>query len=194
MFKSITAALTAVLLSGCAHSILITPDLGKIVRPADTAPIARNVGYYIADGSKNQEVNTPGGGGDKITYVPYRDAETGFYTMLGNVFGSVTKLKSPQDQDAVAKHHIDYIITPQLLTSSSSPSPFTWPPTDFTVELSCNISDASGRTIANKRVIGVGKAEYDEFKKDFGLSGKRAMQDALLKMQSTLLETPELRQ
>ena len=48
-------------------------------------------------------VVTPGGGGDKISYQPYRDIETAFYKMLTNVFGNVTKLKTPKDADAISR-------------------------------------------------------------------------------------------
>lgn len=37
-----------------------------------------------------------------------------------------------------------------------------------------------------KTVQGVGRAEFDEFKTDYALSGKRAMQDALQKLQQLL--------
>jgi hypothetical protein len=80
-----------------------------------------------------------------------------------------------------------------MVTDSSSPSPFTWPPTKFNIDLTCDIADATGNPILSKKVTGEGNAEFDEFKKDFSLSGKRAAEDALLKMQKTLLSASELR-
>jgi hypothetical protein len=98
----------------------------------------------------------------------------------------VVRLKSPTDAAAISQHKVGYILTPQVTTNSQSPSPFTWPPTQFTVDLSANITDTVGKPIATKTVQGIGRAEFDEFKSDFGLSGKRAMQDALQKLQELL--------
>ncbi len=188
------AALTVVAaLAGCAHPIAVSPNISKIERGAADQPIKKNVAYYIADDVRNKEVTTPGGGGDKVSYSPYRDIETAFYKMLSNVFDNVTKLKTPTDADAIEKNKISYVITPQLVTNSSSPSPLTWPPTQFSLDMTCNVKDAVGKTIVTKQVVGQGQAEYDEFKKDFSLSGRRAAEDALLKMQRVLLDAPELR-
>ncbi|AXQ27266.1 hypothetical protein D0B54_00540 [Solimonas sp. K1W22B-7] len=195
MKNRILACLSAaILLSGCAHTIAIGPDVAKIERDATAQPIKKSVGYYISEESRNLEVTTPGGGGDKVNYRPYKDTETAFYKMLTNVFDNVAVLQLPNDAEAISKNKVSYIITPQLVTNSSSSSALTWPPTDFTVDMTCTISDAAGNTVATKAVNGQGKAEFSEFKSDFSLSGKRASEDALLKMQRALLaETPELR-
>lgn len=191
--KLILSIAAVAALVGCAHPISLTPNIEKIEPDAASKPIAKNVAYYIADDERAREVVTPGGGGDKVSYLPYRDIETAFYKMLTNVFGSVTKLKSPTDAAAISKNNVSYVITPKMVTNSSSPSPFTWPPTKFNVDLTCRISDPTGNLVASQTVNGQGNAEFDEFKKDFSLSGKRATEDALLKMQRTLLEMAELR-
>ncbi|RJF96335.1 hypothetical protein D3871_21030 [Noviherbaspirillum saxi] len=147
----------------------------------------------MSEDVRTKEVTTPGGGGDKVSYQPYRDMETAFYKMLTNVFGSVTKLKTAKDAEAISRNNVSYIITPEIVTNSSSPSPFTWPPTKFNVDLTCQITDALGNPVLTKSVSGEGNAEFSEFKSDFSLSGKRASQDALLKMQRVLLEAAELR-
>jgi len=193
MIKFLASLAAFAALAGCAHPIVVSPDIARIERDAASQPIKKDVAYYIADDVRNREVITPGGGGDKVSYVPYRDIETAFYKMLTNVFGNVTKLKSPTDADAIKKNNIAYVITPTMVTNSSSPSPFTWPPTQFYVELSCDVTDASGKRVMFTKVLGEGKAEFDEFKSDFSLSGKRGTQDALLKMQRALLDAPELR-
>lgn len=190
-FFAILVAVSA--LVGCAHPIVITPDLKKIEPTSADQPIKKNVAYYISEDVRSQEVITPGGGGDKVSYIPYRDIETAFYKMLSNVFANVTKLKTAADADAIKKNEISYVITPQLLTHSSSPSPFTWPPTQFSVDLTCNISDAAGKAIGTKKVVGQGRAEFDEFKKDHSLAGKRAGEDALKQMQNELFAAKELR-
>jgi hypothetical protein len=189
--KVIFLLAAALVLSGCAHSLQIAPDLAKIERPSDAKPkVHANVAYYINDALRKDERTTPGGGGDKVTTAPYRDIETGFYKMLGNVFDNVTLVKTQNGSGTMTQAPIDYIITPAVTPNSSSSSMLTWPPTHFTIDLSCDISDRNGKLLYRKQVVGQGNAEFDDFKKDIGLSGKLAMQDALLKMQKELLELP----
>jgi hypothetical protein len=191
--KIISSFIAVAALAGCAHPIVISPDIEKIEANAASKPITKNVAYYIADDVRTKEVITAGGGGDRVSYQPYRDMETAFYKMLTNVFGNVTKLKTPTDAEAISKNQVSYVITPKIVTNSSSPSAFTWPPTKFSFDLSCDIADATGNLLVTKKVSGEGNAEFSEFKSDFSLSGKRATQDALLKMQRILLDTAELR-
>lgn len=190
--RFLLSALAIIAMAGCAHPILVSPDVAKIERSSSSPRIEKNVGYYISPENRALAVTTPGGGGDSVTYHPYRDIETAFYKMLSNIFKDVTVLKSPVDAEVVNKRGVSYIFTPTIATSSSSPSALTWPPTRFTLNLACNVSDGSGKTMAVKSVVGEGQAEYDEFKSDFSLSAKRAAQDALLKMQGVLTTSPEL--
>lgn len=192
-FFNISLIIVIMVCTGCAHTIAISPDISKIERDINLMPIEKNVGYYIASEVRDKNVTTPGGGGDSVSYFPYKDIETGFYKMLTNVFKEVTKLISTTDMDTISRRSIVYIITPEISTDSSSPSSFTWPPTNFIVKLTCNITDKDGNIIIKPTVTGEGLAEYDEFKTDFSLAGKRASRDALLKLQSTLLSSPELR-
>lgn len=180
-------------ITGCAHPFVISPDISTINAPAATKRIDKSVGYYISPAERNKAVITPGGGGDKVKYYPYKDIETGFYKMLTNVFTKVTVLKSPTDQGALTSAGIQYVIVPTITTDSSSSSLMTWPPTDVTVNLKCDVSDAKGNAVASALVTGTGHAEFSEFKSDFSLSGERASQDALIKMQQKLLDIPELR-
>jgi hypothetical protein len=193
ILKFVMSAVTVIALVGCAHPLVLTPDISKIERPSPGAPIKKNVAYFIADEQRNREVTTPGGGGDRISYHPYRDVEIAFYKMLGNVFADVVKVSSADNAKAISNGGPAYLITPEIVTNSSSPSPFTWPPTNFSVDLTCNITNAAGALVLTKKVHGTGTAEYSDFKKDFALSGKVAMQDALLKMQQSLLDAEELR-
>lgn len=180
-------------LAGCAHPIMMTPNVEKIAAAPTDQKINKNVAYYIDAESRVLEVTTPGGGGDKVSYLPYRDIETGFYKMLTNVFPKVTTLTKAKDAEAISKNDVKFVITPTLATSSSSPSPLTWPPTKFSVILTCYIADAAGNHLVTKKVTGEGAAEWDEFKSDFSLSAKRASEDALLKMQRALLDASELK-
>jgi hypothetical protein len=190
--KVATIFATATALVGCAHPIVVSPDVAKLETTAKVAPHKAVVGYFISDEQRAREVITPGGGGDRVSYFPYRDMETGLYKVLGNSFTDVVRLKSPTDTVAITQNNVGYIITPQVTTNSQSPSPFTWPPTQFTVDLSANITDNIGKPIVTKTVQGVGRAEFEEFKSDFGLSGKRAMQDALQKLQELLSDAKAL--
>lgn len=192
--KILVSVAAIAVLAGCAHPIVISPSIDKITPDAAVKPVTKNVAYYIADDIRTKEVITPGGGGDRVSYQPYRDIETAFYKMLTNVFGNVVKLKTAKDAEAIAKNNVSYVVTPQLITNSSSPSPFTWPPTKFSVELTCAVADAAGNPVLTQKVLGEGNAEFSEFKSDFSLSARRASQDALLKMQKVLLDAPELRQ
>ena len=190
--KFAAVLVTATTLVGCAHPIVVSPDIAKLESTNKVAPHKAVVGYYISDEQRAREVITPGGGGDRVSYFPYRDMETGLYKVLGNSFADVVRLKSPTDAAVISQNKVGYIITPQVTTNSQSPSPFTWPPTQFTVDLSANITDSVGKPIATKTVQGIGRAEFDEFKSDFGLSGKRAMQDALQKLQELLSDARTL--
>lgn len=171
----------ALILGGCAHPIMIAPDLST-VGIAQQTKSRKSIGYYLAE-STEKEVTTAGGGGDNVKYKPYKDLETGLRKMYGSLFSSVTLLSSSSDP---VKSLVDYIAAVEISTSSSSPSLFTWPPTIFTLNLIINISDAKGDVLGNLRTSGEGRAEFSEFKGDFGLAGKRASQEALNKMHGLL--------
>ncbi|AOK53420.1 hypothetical protein WT67_11170 [Burkholderia stagnalis] len=191
LIRMIAAAAVVAALSGCAHEISLTGDASKI--PAlSTSPLDKTVGLVITDDQLSREVITPGGGGDKVSYRPYHDLELPIYVGLGHVFKNVTKLKSAPDAATIQAKHLDYVITPTIKTTSSSPSPFTWPPTDFSVTLACTVADPSGQTVVTADVTGTGHAEFSEFKRNFGLAGQLATADAVSKLQSALAKAPEL--
>ncbi|RQR33968.1 hypothetical protein DIE23_12740 [Burkholderia sp. Bp9143] len=191
LIRMIAVATVVAALSGCAHEISLTGDANKI--PAlSTSPLDKTVGLVITDDQLSREVITPGGGGDKVSYRPYHDLELPIYIGLGHVFKNVTKLKSAPDAATIQAKHLDYVITPTIKTTSSSPSPFTWPPTDFSVSLACTVADPSGQTVVTADVTGTGHAEFSEFKRNFGLAGQLATADAVSKLQSALAKAPEL--
>jgi hypothetical protein len=185
--KLFFSILIVMALAGCAHPIVISPDVSKIERDSGAQIIQKNVGYFIM-GDREIEVITAGGGGDQVRYHPYKDIETGFYKMLTNVFKSVTALKSDKD-DAITKNEISYIISLDVSTNSSSPSLLTWPPTIFGVNLNCDIKDETGKNVTHLLAVGEGHAEFDEWKSDHALAGERASLDALMKMQRSLLNS-----
>ncbi len=176
---------------GCAHKIVISPDIKKISRDAGTASrINANVGFFIPAEAMGLEVTTPGGGGDNVRYFPYRDIEVAYQIMLSNVFENAIKLRSAFDADELKMNQISFVFTPEVITNSGSTGFFTWPPTNFTVDLTSKIRESSGRMNGTPRSIGNGHVDgLMEFNGDFGLAGRRAMTDALLKMQRSLIET-----
>lgn len=193
LFLVVCVSLLSIFLFGCAHPIALNPDLASI-KTDNAAVIEKSVGYHISDAAKALEVTTAGGGGDKVRYFPYRDLEPGFYKALSEVFSNVTKIQNPKDAAAIAGSGIAFLITPEITTLSSSESPFTWPPTQFTVNLACTITDAKGQPVQVIRVSGYGVATFDEFKSNFSLAAVRASNHALKLLISALNESPKLRQ
>lgn len=187
LLKILLAISVVSALGGCAHPIKVTPDLTKIYYESNSSNhISASVGYYIPPELISLEVTTPGGGGDNVRYFPYKDMEAGYERALSNVFSGVVKLPLAPDFSRTKDQGLDYIIEPQLVTSSGSTGFFTWPPTDFTVDLTSRIRDVNGVQIATPRVIGIGQAETNARLIEHGIAGQRAMNDALFKMQLAL--------
>lgn len=188
---TLATLLFVAVLAGCAHPISLSPDLARVTS-ATATKIDKKAGLSLADADRSREVTTPGGGGDKVSYFPYRDLEPGIYAAMSQVFSSVTKVTGPADPK-VAAEGLSFVITPQVTTTSSSPSAFTWPPTLFTVELNCKVVDAQGAAVSEVKVSGTGKAEFSEFKTDHSLAAKRAADDALAQLVKALSESAALR-
>lgn len=186
-----TFALT--LLEGCAHSIVITPDSSKLPVAGSIRPANHAVGYYVSDEERTRRVITPGGGGDKIEYAPYKDLEPGIYRVLNNLFSNVYVLKSMDDNALIAEKSIRYVLRPKITTNSSSSGVFTWPPTDFTVIMEITAFDNTGRQAWKDALTGEGKAEFSEFKSDFALAAKRASEHALSRLQEKIASSPLMR-
>lgn len=176
--------LTLTLLTACAHPITLGSDVTKL-NGKGGPKIDQKVGLLLTEEQRNLQVTTPGGGGDKVSYQPYRDLETGLYVALSESFAGVTKLTSAADPKLTSEN-LRYVVKPTIATTSSSPSPFTWPPTAFTVELTCKITDAKDQLVTEVKVLGEGKAEFDEFKADHSLSARRASEDALTKLMKAI--------
>jgi len=184
--------IAALLLVGCAHHITITPPLTTL-DVTDIVKIDKTVAYYISPADRAKEVTTPGGGGDKVTYLPYLQSESALKRVLSNVFTKVVAIPSLDDKRFIADNRIAYIFVPTMYTNSSSDSAFTWPPTRFTVMLDCRALDDSGTVVWQKKVTGEGKAEFSEFKNDRSLAGWRATQDAFMNLQRAITTATELR-
>lgn len=175
-----------ILFCGCGHQINITPPLntldGSAIRKID-----KNVGYYVSPTDLSKEVITPGGGGDKIKYFPYKETEPALNKILTNIFKNAYSLKSVDDKQFISSNNISYIFVPKIETDSSSESAFTWPPTRFVVTLDCKATDGSGSLIWEKGIKGEGQATFDEFKHDLPLSAKRAVIKAFSTLQEEIL-------
>ena len=174
-----------VVLAACAHPISMAPDMSKM-DAASAAPRPGTVGLYISAEDRSRQVTTPGGGGDKVSYYPYRDLESAIFKVLGSQYERVVVVQAPGDVDALAKNGVSVVARPQIITQSSSDSVLTWPPTFFQVQITCAVTDIGGVKLAETFVTGTGRAEFDEFKSDFSLAAKRAAEDALRKTQSAL--------
>ncbi|WP_421380831.1 hypothetical protein ACOCG7_34605 (plasmid) [Paraburkholderia sp. DD10] len=190
----VTGALAS--LAGCAHDITISgdPTAFTATSTASAAPINKTIGLIITDELRTKEVITPGGGGDKVTYKPYRDLELPIYVELSHVFTNVVKLNTAPDQATFRSKSLNYVVIPTISTTSSSPSLLTWPPTDFSVTLICTVTDPDGKLVTKHEVTGNGHAEFGEFKRNFGLAAQRATLDAVQKLQAAMQDAPELRQ
>lgn len=151
------------LLTGCAHSIIVSPNITPLSTSSELNKNKKyNIGYFISLKDSDLEVTTLGGGGDNVKYYPYRDIEDGYRAMLSSVFNAVTKLSAVNDTNSISKNNIDFIIAPVLVTSSGGAGLFTWPPTNFTVDLTSNVKNSEGLHIAGPRVVGTGVASTSE--------------------------------
>ncbi len=187
---TLSGLLLAAVISGCAHPISLASNAAPLVGTG-TGKLDKAVGLSVTDEDRTREVTGPGGGGDKIKYLPYRDLETGLYIALSEAFMRVSRINGINDPK-VKSEGLNYIVTPRIATTSSSPSIVTWPPTIFTIELTCKVVDADGKTLTEVHAMGEGRAEFDEFKADHSLSAKRAADDALKKLVKLLSDAKPL--
>ena len=179
------------LLTACAHPIGISPLETPVRNEAGLNP--KKVAYVMTEADRAREVITPGGGGDKVSYFPYRDLEKSIRDALRSVYADVFVVKSASDREAIASFGVSYVFSPGITTSSSSPSPFTWPPTQFAIDLTCEVSDTEGKPVTSVKAQGKGTAEFAEFKSDFGLSGRRAAAQLSEQLKQQVLADTKLR-
>lgn len=178
-------------LIGCAHPIVISPRVEELPKE-NSVKIDKVVGYYISDTDMAANVESPGGGGDRIAYRPYRDIEAALNKVLSNVYKDVYKLKASNDSKELAANGVTYVFIPKISTTSDSPSPFTWPPTDFSVTLDVVALDKQGNKVWSGTVEGKGHAEFEEFKNDFQLAARLASKEAFIKLQNEIIKTKSL--
>ena len=176
--------------SGCAHKITIAPDTEKISTTVEIKQKPYNIGYFIED--ITLAVITGGGGGDRVTYQPYKETESALVSVLSKHFQKVYKIENLENKDFINKNNLKLIFTYKILTNSSSQSLFTWPPTNFIITLTCKAVDKNGNIIWKDIIKDEGSAEFDEFKNDFSLSAKRASENVFKKLLVELNNANEL--
>ena len=185
------AATLLALLSACAHPIGIGPLETPARNEAGLNP--KKVAYVMTDADRAKEVITAGGGGDKVSYFPYRDLEKSIRDALRAVYSDVFVVKSAGDREAIASFGVSYVFVPSIATTTESPSMFTWPPTKFSIDLTCEVTNTEGRPVTTVKAQGNGTAEFSEFKSDFGLSGRRAASQLSEQLKQQVLADAKLR-
>ncbi|WP_439608731.1 hypothetical protein [Hydrogenophaga sp.] len=185
------AATLLSLLAACAHPIGVSPLETPVRNEAGLNP--KKVAYVMTDDDRNKEVITAGGGGDKVSYFPYRDLEKSIRDALRAVYADVFVVKSSSDRAAIQAYGASYVFIPTISTTSESPSLFTWPPTKFGIDLTCQVNDAEGKALTSVRAQGNGTAEFAEFKSDFGLAGRRAATQVSEQLKQQVLTNAQLR-
>lgn len=191
--SSFVGAVVAVLLLGaCAHPITINPTSTPL-RSEDQLYSKKVVGYVMTDADRGKQVTTEGGGGDKVSYFPYKELEKGIRDALKSIYGDVVLVRSPTDIEAIQRDQIFFVFAPEIYTNSNSDSILTWPPTQFSIDLLSTVTDATGNILVRVRVIGQGAASFSEFSGDFGLAGRRAAKDALEKFIAEIRANERLR-
>ena len=190
-FKYIVAFTAISTLGACAHPITINPSTSP-QRTENSSYSTKVAGYVMTDTDRDKQVTTEGGGSEKVNYFPYKDLEKGIRDVLNSIYSDVVLVRSPSDFEAIKRDGVGIVFAPEIYTTSNSNSVFTWPPTQFAIDLSSTVTDATGNMLARVRVSGQGAASFSEFKEDFGLAGRRAAQDAFEKLIIEIRANPRL--
>lgn len=189
--RACTAAALAALLAACSHPITMITETAPPRSMAHLVP--KKVAYVMTDAQRDQQVTTAGGSGDRVSYYPYRDLEKSIRDALRAVYRDVVVLRTAGDTKANDAAGVSLVFTPQIKTDSSSSSWVTWPPTSFTVEVSCVVSDAAGAEVTRVRAVGNGTANFGEFNGDYGLAARRAAKQMTSQLSSEIRRNEKLR-
>ena len=189
--RACAAAALAALLAACSHPITMITETAPLRSMAHLIP--KKVAYVMTDAQRDQQVTSPGGSGDRVSYYPYRDLEKSIRDALRAVYRDVIVLRTAGDAKANEAAGVSLVFTPQIKTDSSSSSWVTWPPTSFTAEVSCVVSDAAGAEVARVRAVGNGTANFGEFNGDYGLAARRAARQMTSQLSSEIRRNEKLR-
>ncbi|MCR6479000.1 hypothetical protein NU688_22775 [Variovorax sp. ZS18.2.2] len=190
--RIVLALAAAAVLAGCAHPISLNTDAAPPQR-VDAHLVQKKVAYAMTEADRSKQAITPGGGGDRISYYPYRDLEKSIRDALRAVYQDVVVINSAADANAVKASGASFVFTPVITTNSSSSSVLTWPPTDFSTEIACTVTDSAGVEVTRVKATGKGAAEFSEFKHDLALSAKRASADVANQLASEIRRNEKLR-
>lgn len=175
------------ILTGCAHQVTIAPQLN--LSRDSTALVEANVGYLITDAQRNEQVTTPGGGGDKISYNPYRDLESALYSTLASVFTGVFVVPDSSADRFMEANELRFVFVPVITSDSRSSNVMLWNPTDFTLTLSIRAENRDGESVWEREFVGEGNAPAGG-----SLTENRAAQaaaiDVFQQLQRALQEEP----
>ena len=185
------ASALVALVAGCSHPITMITETAP---PRSTAHlIPKKVAYVMTDAQRDLQVTTAGGSGDRVSYYPYRDLEKSIRDALRGVYRNVIVLRTASDAKANEAAGVSLVFTPQIKTDSSSSSWITWPPTAFTAEVSCVVTDTAGAEVTRVRAVGNGTAEFGEFNGDYGLAARRAATRMTSQLSSEIRRNEKLR-
>ncbi len=190
--RKILFSICLMMLVGCAHSMIITPELQSLKKTGENY-IQVTAGYYISPSDREKYVESPGGGGDRVSYYPYKELEPALQKVLYNIFQDVKRLDLSITPEYLKANDISFAFLPEITTDSDSDGAFTWPPTSFTVNLSLKAFSQNGKLIWERKYNGVGTATFSEFKQDFSLAAKRASQKVFSEMLNDLSKAKEFR-
>lgn len=189
--RACAAGAFAALLAACSHPITMITETAP---PRSTAHLVpKKVAYVMTDAQRDVQVTSPGGAGDRVSYYPYHDLEKSVRDALRAVYRDVIVLRTAGDVKANEAAGVSLVFTPQIKTDSSSSSWVTWPPTSFTAEVSCVVSNAAGAEVARVRAVGNGTANFGEFNGDYGLAARRAAKQMTSQLSSEIRRNEKLR-
>ncbi|MGJ7604819.1 hypothetical protein ACSFA7_10770 [Variovorax sp. LT1R20] len=190
MHRLAAALATAALLAGCSHPITMITETAPPRSIAHLIP--KKVAYVMTDAQRDLQVTTAGGSGDRVSYYPYRDLEKSIRDALRGVYRNVIVVRTANDAKANEAAGVSLVFTPQIKTDSSSSSWITWPPTAFTAEVSCVVTDTAGAEVTRVRAVGNGTAEFGEFNGDYGLAARRAARQMTSQLSSEIRRNEKL--
>jgi len=186
-----TAFTAVLLLAACSHPVKIAPPALTLYSDP-SLKIGKAVGYRITDQQRGLQATTKGGGGDKISYYPYRDLEGGLYQTLASVFSSVYVVPDANSQAFSADKHLTFVFVPEVTTDSSSTNVLLWNPTNFTVKLHVTANDANGTTVWSRDLVGQARTAAGGSLTETP-AAQQAAADVFTQLQKVLLDEPVFR-